>query len=46
VCLRFDLRGLPLDGGFEIRGEPGAWTINVSLTDWNETAVIMGDDRR
>ena len=45
ACLRFDLRGMRLDGGFEIKGAPGAWRIDVSLKDWNETAVIMSDDR-
>ncbi|MCK5806217.1 MAG: hypothetical protein KAI66_25520 [Lentisphaeria bacterium] len=41
ICLRFDLRGIRLDGGFEIKGAPGAWQIDVSLKDWRETAVIM-----
>jgi len=36
---------MPLDGGYEIKGAPGAWNVDVALKDWTETAVIMDGDR-
>jgi hypothetical protein len=41
-CLRFDIRGMPVQGGFEIDATPGGWRVAVDLDDWNETAVIYG----
>ncbi|HJN14127.1 MAG TPA: hypothetical protein QGH10_01485, partial [Armatimonadota bacterium] len=41
TCLRFDVRGMPVGGGFEIQGRPGAWSVDVSLEDWRETAAIV-----
>ena len=43
TCLRFDLRGMPVDGGFELQRTQAGWTVRVSLDDWKQTAVIMAD---
>ena len=39
-CLRFDLRGMPVKGGFTLQRTAKGWRIEVSLKDWRETAVI------
>ena len=39
-CLRFDIRGMPVAGGFTLRPVPGGWHVSLKLDDWNETAVI------
>ena len=40
VCLRFDIRGMPVEGGFDLMRVPDGWDVRVNLKDWNETAVI------
>ncbi|NUQ63879.1 MAG: hypothetical protein HUU20_15485 [Pirellulales bacterium] len=40
ACLRFGLRGMPVEGGFDLQKTGDGWTVKVSLKDWNETAVI------
>jgi hypothetical protein len=40
VCLRFDLRGMPVEGGFDLRRLPDGWEVKVALQDWRETAVV------
>jgi len=40
VCTRFDITGMPKEGGFTIERTGGGWDVAVSLNDWNETAVI------
>ena len=39
-CLRFDIRGMPKDGGFSFTRKENGWDVEVNLDDWNETAVI------
>jgi hypothetical protein len=39
-CLRFDLRDLPVEGGFEVTPAANGWTVKVALQDWAETAVV------
>lgn len=40
TCLRFDLRGLSVEGGFELSKTDKGWNVVVNLKDWQETAVI------
>jgi hypothetical protein len=40
MCLRFDIRGMPVEGGFELNKVEAGWQVRVTLKDWNETAVI------
>jgi len=44
VCLRFDIRGKPLPGGFTLHKTPKGWAVGAGLDDWNETAHIEGPD--
>ena len=44
TCLRFDLRGMPVEGGFELRRTQGGWQVKAALTDWKQTAVITAED--
>ncbi len=46
TCLRFDLRGLPLKGGFDLARSQEGWQVRVSLKDWQETAVIKAAGER
>ena len=41
TCLRFDLRGLPVDGGVTMMRTQTGWRVKLKLNDWKETAVIM-----
>jgi hypothetical protein len=40
MCLRFDIRRVPVEGGFELNEVDAGWQVRVTLKDWNETAVI------
>ena len=41
VCLRFDIRGMPLEGGFTLTQTANGWRVALTLDDWRQTAVIM-----
>jgi hypothetical protein len=40
ACLRFDLKGMPVEGGFDLKQDAQGWEVKVSLKDWKETAAI------
>ena len=42
TCLRFDIRGMPVSGGFDLNKTDTGWEVRLTLKDWNETAVIYG----
>ena len=43
ACKRFNLRGMPVEGGFTLARNGHGWDVTVSLSDWRETAVIMAE---
>ena len=41
---KFDSFGRPVANDFAITGKPGAWSVKVTLNDWNEIAAIVVKD--
>ena len=41
---KFDSFGRPVQHDFAVTGKPGAWTVKVTLNDWNEIAAIVVKD--